>query len=482
MALPVDPIGTAQAIAAVIQQLHDIYEGIQEANAQLMSIIAQLNTMKSALEQIHRLMQNDAFDDRVQMDLDLALQACQMHIAVLDEKIGQLNLTKKGNSLKLRSKVKVVFESNSMAMTLDRLNHMANALNLLISVLTSRTITEGSNLLKRSNTRKVFKQIEDDAASIQAIRDDQSMMGQRTYSEPVMSKNPWKKFAFDRQILESKPYGAARSRLLRRRDTDKLPVTEVSEVTESVAGATLDDDAITLVDEPTVEEALPLRSELQLKTPFDGKPHFSRMLAFGYAESIPDLVSRARSFWDAKLVKSPSRSRSSTMEVLWLHTVAFEMSIHYQTIDANRRFGDDLLASFKDASSILFAVAMSNYRAGDSGLALDLELFDLVVNDHNLLLAKVILFIDTTDWEDDLPHRAESHLKTDELASGTEDSIESFRARFLQVGRRGASNDRIHVIMGEPNGVNAASIFSTAGSVRQQQADKWGGLTNYPHS
>ena len=77
----------------------------------------------------------------------------------IESKISKLKTKHAGSVLKSGSKVKHVFESDGMANCLDRLNHQAIALNLLITVLPGKSVMEQKAMLQRSNTRKVFKQI-----------------------------------------------------------------------------------------------------------------------------------------------------------------------------------------------------------------------------------------------------------------------------------------------------------------------------------
>ena len=136
------------------------------------------------------------------MDLDLSLQAAQLHMDFIGSKISKLRTKNAVIALEFRSKVKAIFESDSVVMCLERLNHQTTALNLLITVLTSKSVTEQKAVLQRSNTRKVFKQIQedkasllDDFASILVLWDDRSVLSAaaKSKAEPVIPKTPWKR-------------------------------------------------------------------------------------------------------------------------------------------------------------------------------------------------------------------------------------------------------------------------------------------------
>jgi len=513
-----EAIGTVAACAQLVQQigetvmaLYELYEAIKDADANLISLIAQLNTMKAALEQIQVLMDQADYDQQLQTDLSLVLRASELHMAMLEKKVAKVKLKKGGSGMMLKSKLGFVFDSKTMAKYLDRLDHQAGALTLLISVLTSKSVTEQKTLLRRRNTRKVFKQLQDDTtsihtlqqqdeddeldkASVHVLRDDESIAPAllRSRSEQVISKDPWKRFGFDRQLLASRPYGNRRWH----RSTGSVP----TKLTEAPVEDEDQDDAVTLVEEPGRQDdgasffdkpdtfygdmksaSMPVP---ELKS--DNQLPYSRMLAIGHMEAnIPDLITCARQLWEAPAGRQPQRhvssSRLDAETVYPLKTRYFDMSIHYQPIHPNYRISDDIFARFKDVSSILIAVNLANYChavQGTSWLAVDLQLFDRLANDYHLWLAKIILFLDTTGLDQALEEQPADAVYLD----GVDEAVQSIRSRFLRAGRMGASNDRIHVHVGEPDEAAAGAIFAITNHARQTQSNKWGGLTRYATS
>jgi hypothetical protein len=462
-------INTVAAQVMTIKQLHD---QIKAADIHLMSLIAQLNAIKAALTQIQELIQTANYNETLQSDLELSIQACELHMQYLDQKTSKLKTKNAGGALKFRSRVKVVFESDDMEACLGRLNHQATALNLLITVLTSKTVTEQKQMLQRSGTRKIFKQIQEDKASVMdetasmvVHRDAESVRNAaiRTKSEPIISKTPWKRFGFDHQILRSKAYGGKRSSKVE-------PVKPT--LTESVSEADIDsvDEAATLVEEP--EESSPSLkvdvSGLSLEPPSKGPVRFSRMLAFDNASgNISTLIAHAQYLWNAQDHKPSQRlSRVSSVHSHRLSTRYFDVSIHVQPItDTNHgQVNDEFLASYRDVSSILFAGSLAAYQHDAMRLENDLALFARTANDYHLWLAKIVLFLDTGDLD---PYGAQ----------GISDDV---ARRFLHAARAGASNDRIHVVAGDADETAAGRIFAVCNETGRVQENKWAGLTKTP--
>ena len=466
--------GTISSVGQLVMELKAIRDQIKTADATLMSMVAQLNSIKAALNQIQQLMQAGTYDKQIEMDLELSLQASQLHIDYIDEKISKFKTKHSAGSLKFRNRVKVVFESDDMNRCLERLNHQSTALTLLITVLTSKTVTEQKAILKRSNTRKVFKQIQEDkaslldeAASVCVLRDAESVVNAnvRMRSDPVINKNPWKRFSFDPHALSSKAYGG---KMFRRQVREKETATE--EVTE-VESETID-DASTLVEDTESLALDTTQSNVEIGCSDDKniKPaRFSRMLAFGHGGTeISDIVTQARQLWNAPDLKSSSPlSRKSSVQTHRLSTRYFDLSIHAYTIDVHNRgvVNDEFLASYKDVSSILFAGNLSTYQHDPIRLEKDVALFAQAANDYHLWLAKIILFLDTSNVD---PYGAQ----------GLADDVSTI---FMQAARAGASNNRIHVVTGEADEMAAGNIFAVCNeNGRLQVNNKWAGLTKSP--
>src|SRR6201995_4529325 len=94
---PVSVIAMVGPVAAVINSvavqimtIKSLHDQIKTADVHLMSLVAQLNSIKAALALIQELIQTADYNEQLQMDLELALQAAQLHMDYLDSKISKL--------------------------------------------------------------------------------------------------------------------------------------------------------------------------------------------------------------------------------------------------------------------------------------------------------------------------------------------------------------------------------------------------------
>lgn len=470
--------GTIEAVADLVRTIEQIYDQIKAADANITSLVAQLNAIKAALTQIKQLIVTANYDEQLQEDLVISTQACQLHMTYLDEVISRLKTKHGASTLRFRSKVRVMFESDNMAACLCRLDHQASALNLLITVLTSKTVTEQKTMLQRSGTRKIFKQIREDKASVLdetaslvVHRDTESVRGAaiRTKSEPIITMNPWKRFGFDNQILRSKAYIKNRASMVMSEQEEPMENVRETE-TESI------DEAATLIEgsDPDLDpETLPSSLELDiagmsLEPPRNKPIRFSRMLAFDNpSKNVCILISHAQDLWNAQDYKpSQPTSRTSSVQNHRLSTRYFDVSIHVQAItDGNHsQVNESFLANYCDVSSILFAGSLSAYQHDSTRLDRDLALFARTANDYHLWLAKIVLFLDTSDLD----------------AYGAQGISDDVAKKFLHAARAGASNDRIHVVTGEPDEMAAGRIFAVCNETGRVQENKWAGLTRSP--
>lgn len=462
-------------LAIMVMDIKRLHDQFKSADAQLMSFVAQLSTIKAALVQIQDLLQTAQYNEQLQMDLELALQATQLHIDFIESKLSKFKTKNAASTLRFGNKVKMVFESEDMQACLQRLNHQATALNLLITVLTSKSVTEQKAMLQRSITRRVFRQIQEDNSSLLdetssmcVQRDNESVRNAiaRTKSEPFITKNPWKRFPFDSQVLGSRAYTG---KLFRRQASGKNVITE--EVSE-MDSESVQDDATTLVADSELESIDAAKPKLDLKMADDivtKPPRFSKMLAFGHEQSdVSNIVAHAQRLWNASDATKASHflARKQTSHMHRLSTRYFDLSISAHTLDEYHGYGtsEELLHRYRDVSSILFIVNLSVYPYDNRRLDRDLELFARTANDYNLWLAKIILFLETTNLD---PYSARG-------------MSEDVKQRFMKAGRAGINDERIHVVVGESDEMAAGTIFAVCNESERMQENKWAGLTKSP--
>lgn len=463
-------------IAITIMTIKQLHDQIKSADAALMSIIAQLSTIKAALYQIQELLDTAEYHQQLQLDLETAMQATQLHLDFIASKISKFKTKNAASTLRFSSKVKMIFESDDMAACLQRLNHQATALNLLISVLTSRSVTEQRAMLQRSYTRKLFKQIQEDNTSLLDDSSKHTARNQRlvrpawarTTSEPVINTNPVKSFDFDKQVLQSKAYGGKQSW---RRASDK---DMISEGVSQIDSDSIQDENMTLVADTDISLADAVKSKLDFgvdNNKAGTPPRFSKMLAIGQAQSeIMKIVTNAQQLWssaqDANAAPSVVSKQAGQMHRLTTHY--FDVSISAYTFDDYHRICANrlLLDTFRDVSNILFVVNLASYHYDSRRLDQDLHLFAKTTIDYSLWLAKIILFLETTGLD----------------SYSAYSMPEDIKQRFMQAGRVGINTDRVRVVVGESDETAAGTIFKMCNESERTQENKWAGLTKSPTS
>lgn len=477
-------LAIAGSVAALVNNLYltiitikQISDQIKGANAELTSIVAQLSTIKAALAQIQDLLQTAQYSEQLQADMELALQATQLQVDFINSKISKFKYKSTTGALKFSSKAKMVFGSDDMNACLTRLNHQATALNLLITVLTSKSVTEQKAMLQRSNTRRIFKQIRDDnsemlddatlVSSVSVLKDHkmvrQSMP--RTISEPLSDENPFKQASYEQQLRRSKPYG----RFFRRRASDRDRTTQTGGEIDSQSVA---DDAATLVADEELDSIDNIKPKLDLQMTVDSisRPQrFSKMLALGHSQQeVSNVVAHAQRLWNSGNVESKA-SGPTTKQGAQLHRLRMQhvdLSISSHTLDEYARNASDgmLLDWYRDVSAVLYVANVSSYNYDHPRLNRDLELFAKIANDYHLWLAKIVLFLDTTGLD----------------AYSARSLSEDYKARFMHAGKAGASQDRIHLVIGESDEMTAGTIFAVCNESSRLQENKWAGLTKSP--
>ncbi|KAF2716783.1 hypothetical protein K431DRAFT_170804 [Polychaeton citri CBS 116435] len=224
---PMDPftvLAAASAASTVVVNLTttiaDIVElchRIKTANNTLLALVSQLNTMKSALDQVERLMGTVEHDYQLRIDLDIACQASMMQIRLLDEQIAKFKTkSNRISELRLASKIKVVTKSQGMEACLMRLDRQSNALNLLVTVLTSRSVTDQKQLLEKTNIHGIFHEIREDTATLNEQDERRSFTTVASKADTCMT-TPSQVFAFDSECVTSRPYDRSFRGFFRRR-------------------------------------------------------------------------------------------------------------------------------------------------------------------------------------------------------------------------------------------------------------------------
>lgn len=242
---PVSAIGLAGsvvnivgAVTGMIISLQELRRHWKDTDLTVVLLIAQLTTLKAALNQIAEWISSSLVDipqyRQLIIDLEESWTSCNVLITFMDHHMAKLAWTET-QALTYESRVRVILEGKAIKDCLDHLNNQSNALNLLLTVFnwldpichpisfctcpadsrSSRTHSEQKALLEGEKNRRVFEQIRDDSSSLVVIYDSDSLFSAGTDTE-VNSPRLSTKFIFDGELLGSKVYQGTMRSLIRR--------------------------------------------------------------------------------------------------------------------------------------------------------------------------------------------------------------------------------------------------------------------------
>ncbi|KAL3472244.1 hypothetical protein BJX99DRAFT_262447 [Aspergillus californicus] len=210
MADPVSIIGTAGALVNVIQvisqtilAIRDLRGDWKDADLTFLSLTSQLTALRLALTKIQEWLSLETGDlhHQLVMDLDESINCCIVLLTKLQDAVDSLR-QKQNHALDLQSKVKLVFGKKSIDDIQKLLEHQTNALTLLLTACNCKTGAEQKALLLRTSSRRIFRQLNADTASLMVHRDTSSIA---THFTDNMSKLSVA-FSFDPQLFISGVY------------------------------------------------------------------------------------------------------------------------------------------------------------------------------------------------------------------------------------------------------------------------------------
>ena len=140
---PVSIIGVVGSIVSVIDvvtrnliYLRRLQQQWTMADMTITLLIGHLATLKAALNQISEWIGTSLSSmpqhHQLVMDLTMSLESCKLLVLFMNSHIDRLELSD-DDTLKLRSRVRVVLEDQSVKDCVNHLNTQANALNLLLT-------------------------------------------------------------------------------------------------------------------------------------------------------------------------------------------------------------------------------------------------------------------------------------------------------------------------------------------------------------
>jgi hypothetical protein len=137
---PISIVGTAGAVLGIIDVLAKTIRSLQDLRAQwklidtvVLTFELQLTSLNTALKQIKQWMDASLEDPHYQLaiDLDRCLSHCELLVAIISAEIDTLKEAEAGQSA--ASKVALLFKTQGMSEVQKMIDHVTNALGLLLS-------------------------------------------------------------------------------------------------------------------------------------------------------------------------------------------------------------------------------------------------------------------------------------------------------------------------------------------------------------
>ncbi|KAL8646043.1 MAG: hypothetical protein Q9226_007038 [Calogaya cf. arnoldii] len=206
-------VSIVDIIAKNIHALSTLQAKYSNADLSLVSLLTQLSSLKAALGQIAEWIKFEGLKarfDRLQLgqDLVVAINGCQILISILDERLDQLANKKGSDKLRVKGKIALLWEEQELNVYLTHLSNQVIALNLLLSAIQCRSLSEERTLLQSSESRDAIQRLRVDTSSLLWLRDSESILSRKTVST-CNSDLLETVFDFDREVLNSRAYHAA---------------------------------------------------------------------------------------------------------------------------------------------------------------------------------------------------------------------------------------------------------------------------------
>ncbi|KAK2748621.1 hypothetical protein FQN55_004174 [Onygenales sp. PD_40] len=217
---PVSAIGVvggaiqiAGLITRTVQGLHTLKGRFENADLTINSLIRELSTVKAAITQLHELAQYNANgipEHPEYIDgLDVAVEGCTAVMDVLSEEVAHLGLLTEGEPsrpLGLRDRMRVAWSENIMRDHHQRLHSQVLALQLLLQACHCRTSSEQLELLRKTESRNIIKQVSDDTATLRTSMSSANSRIDDAASSIRGSSTGHTIFDFDRILVNEAPY------------------------------------------------------------------------------------------------------------------------------------------------------------------------------------------------------------------------------------------------------------------------------------
>ncbi|KAK4210542.1 G-protein alpha subunit-domain-containing protein [Rhypophila decipiens] len=237
MADPISILGTAGAVANIIDVLGKVITTFaelrsqwQEADLAVLALESELAALNAALTKIKEWAESYSDDPHYQltMDLDRCVVCCRLLIGKIDAEISKFQKTTE-NQLDAASKFRLLLKTKDFEHIQQMIGRQTAAVNLLLTACNTTMLSKQKGLLEESTTRRIFKKMEDDTASLLVHRDVDSLLAGTATS--IRSSKRSIVFDFDSTLFLSRIYqrwirGSVKKALLEQQnDKSAMPVS-----------------------------------------------------------------------------------------------------------------------------------------------------------------------------------------------------------------------------------------------------------------
>ncbi|PGH14768.1 hypothetical protein AJ80_05812 [Polytolypa hystricis UAMH7299] len=222
----------AQIITQTVQGLSTLKGRFENADLTIRLLIGELSTIKSAITQLHELLEYTSDDAPSHPDyrdgLEASLEGCQTIMDVLSEEVekmtkGLVSDSELTRPLGIRARIRVVWNDETMKDHHQRLHSQVLALQLLLQACQCRSTTDQVNLLRKAENQRIIQKVVNDTATLKSLsmtsaansRRDSSVTSVRgsTIGETV--------FDFDDNVVSAAAY--RRVMMLNRSRSERRP-------------------------------------------------------------------------------------------------------------------------------------------------------------------------------------------------------------------------------------------------------------------
>lgn len=301
VSLATSVVNIVGVIAKNVNALSTLQAKYRNADLSVFLLIGQLSTLKAALGQISEWIKMEgltAQSEHLQLveDLKVALNSCQILISTLDDRVDQLANKEGSDNLKVQGKVVFLWEEQELNVYVTHLNNQVNALNLLLSAIHCRFLSQEWSLLRSRESRHIIQRLRDDSSSLLWLRDSESIFSRKTVSTSN-SKKLETVFDFDGEVFNSRVYQEALRSNMKQVLSHKAPAqSNPHDLTTPITNDTflLEDDGTSADTETIKAKSVTDAALIPTPLPQDSNPYTPRKVSL-WSRLSEQIVSRKKS-------------------------------------------------------------------------------------------------------------------------------------------------------------------------------------------